>query len=75
MDVAEKQFTFFLQNVSIEVHFNHMPNVLPVEQPGPYSFYMYSNTGCDKKLKYSNNVFICRGLKIACEMLTVHKQQ
>ena len=39
-----------------------MPNVLPIEQPGPDSFYlMYLNTGCGNKLKYNNKVFICNG--------------
>ena len=62
MGVAEKQVTFFVtQNVSIEGHFNPMPNVLPLELPGPDSFYlMYLNTGCGGKLKY-NKVFICKG--------------
>ena len=46
------------QKVSIKWHFNPMPNVLP---PGPDSFcLMYLNTGCGDKLKYSNNVFICK---------------
>ena len=53
---------FVTQNVSIKGHFNHMPNVLPLELPWPDSFHlMYLNTGCGGKLKYNNKVFICKG--------------
>ena len=56
---------FVTSNVSIEGHFNPMLNVLPLELPGPDSFYlMYLNTGCGQcggKLKYNNKVIICKG--------------
>ena len=49
------------QKVSIEGQVNPMPNVLPLELPGPDSSYiMHLNTGCGDKLKY-NKVFICKG--------------